>query len=356
MAADGPAGDVTLEELHLAARNHGLPLEALRYPVTPVGLHYLLTHYDIPFVDADAWRLTVGGLVATPRSLPLDDLTSRPAVDAVVTMECAGNGRARLHPRPFSQPWLDEAVGTARWTGTPLAPLLREAGVRDGASEVVFTALDRGLEEGVEQVFARSLPLEEALRDDVLLVWAMDGQPLPPQHGFPLRLLVPGWYGMASVKWLSEITVSDRPFLGHQQATAYRVRLHADDPGEALTRMRPRALMVPPGLPDFPTRRRTLTAGVCVLDGRAWSGFGAVERVDVSVDGGASWQPAELAPASDSPYAWTGWRYVWEAALGEAELLCRATDAAGNVQPIEAPWNLGGYANNGVQRVRVTVV
>src|SRR2546425_8287889 len=146
-----PAVGVTLEELQLAARNHGMPLEALRYALTPPGLHYLLIHYDVPVVDAATWRLEIGGLVDRPLSLALADLRSRPSVDLTATMECAGNGRARLEPRPVSQPWLSEAVGTARWTGVPLHELLAEAGVRADAVEAVFTGIDRGIEGEVAQ-------------------------------------------------------------------------------------------------------------------------------------------------------------------------------------------------------------
>src|SRR6266566_8422679 len=151
--------EITLEELQLAARNHGMPLEALRYPLTPVGLHYLLTHYDIPAVDAASWRLHVGGHVGNESSLSLDELQARPHVRVPVTMECAGNGRATLSPRPVSQPWLLEAVGTAEWGGTPLRPLLEEARILDRAVEVLFTGLDRGLEAEIEQRFERSLAL-----------------------------------------------------------------------------------------------------------------------------------------------------------------------------------------------------
>ena len=139
---------ITPEELRLAARNHGLPLEALSYPITPAGLHYLLIHYDIPVVEPQAFRLELGGAVSRPMSVSLDDLRARERVTMPVTFECAGNGRALLEPRPLSQPWLTEAVGTAEWGGTPLWPLLEEAGVADGAVEVLFTGLDRGVEGG----------------------------------------------------------------------------------------------------------------------------------------------------------------------------------------------------------------
>src|SRR4051812_28743582 len=202
-----------------------MPLEALRYPITPVGLHYLLIHYDVPVVEPEAWRLTVGEL-----ELSLDELRARPAVEDTVTMECAGNGRARLDPRPVSQPWLLEAVGTACWKGVPLRLLLEEAGVERDAAEVVFTGLDRGLEGGVEQDYARALPLDEALREEAVLAYEVNGVPLPPQHGFPLRLVVPGWYGMTNVKWLASIEVVAEPFTGYQHERGYRFRTTEEDP------------------------------------------------------------------------------------------------------------------------------
>ena len=346
---------ITREELQLATRNHGMPLEALRNEVTPIGLHYLLIHYDIPAVDPAAWRLEVCGRVRRPLTLTLDGVRARPSVTRPVTMECAGNGRARLEERPISQPWLLEAVGTGEWTGTPLAPLLDEASLDDDAIEVVFAGADRGVEGGVEQSYERSLSVDDARRGEVLLAYELNGAPLPPQHGFPLRLLVPGWYGMTSVKWLERITAVDEPFAGYQQAHSYRFRRDPDEPGEPVTRIAPRSLMVPPGIPDFLTRRRFVLAGDCHLEGRAWSGWGPIERVEVSADGGATWWDATLAdPATE--YAWRAWTTTWHAGEpGEYELCCRATDAAGNVQPAQPEWNVGGYAVNAVHRVPVTV-
>jgi len=347
--------EITLEELQLAARNHGMPLEALRYPLTPVGLHYLLTHYDIPAVDPASWRLEVGGHVERALSLSLDELRARRHVRLPVTMECAGNGRAALSPRPVSQPWLLEAVGTAEWRGTPLRPLLEEAGILAGAVDVLFTGLDRGVEADVEQAYERSLSTADALRDEVLLAWEINGEALPPQHGFPLRLVVPGWYGMASVKWLGRITVLDHPYEGYQQRSAYRLRQVEDEDGEPLTRLRPRALMVPPGVPEFMSRRRILDLGPCVLEGRAWSGGDPVVSVEMSTDGGSTWAAAELAEPPGA-FAWSAWRFEWDAsAPGEYMLCCRARNGAGAGQPLEALWNLGGYANNAVQRVPVTI-
>ncbi|WNO76114.1 sulfite oxidase [Streptomyces sp. AM8-1-1] len=351
----GPGEGIGLEELALAARNHGLPLEAMRDDVTPPGLHYVLTHYDIPAAAAEAWELTVQGLVRTPLTLGIDALRSFPAVTQRVTMECAGNGRARLSPRPVSQPWLVEAVGTADWTGVPLRVLLAEAGPAADAVEAVFTGADHGIERGVEQDYRRSLPLAVATGDDpeVLVAYEMNGSPLPPQHGHPLRLVVPGWYGMAHVKWLCDIDVTATPFTGFQQAVAYRYRQSADEPGEAVTRIAPRALMIPPGFPDFMSRARVLRPGRVLLEGRAWSGRAPVTAVEVSTDDGRSWRATEVDPPGRHGWAWRRWRTWWDAAPGTYVLSVRAGDAEGHVQPLTQPWNRGGFGNNAVQRIPV---
>jgi sulfane dehydrogenase subunit SoxC len=349
-----PGEGIGLDELALATRNHGLPLEALRYDVTPPGLHYVLTHFDIPAVDPTTWTLEVTGAVARPLRLTLADLQARPPASARVLLECAGNGRARYEPRPVSQPWLLEAVGTAEWGGTPLAPLLEEAGVSPDAVDVAFAGADHGVERGVEQDYARGLPVAEALRPDTLLAWAMNGAPLPPQHGHPLRLVVPGWYGMTNVKWLARITLIEEPFQGYQQAVGYRMYDADGVPGEPVRRMMPRSLMIPPGVPDFLTRERMIEPGVVTLAGRAWSGHGPIESVEVSTDAGATFAPALLdEPLGDA--AWRGWRFEWDAPSGEHVLGSRATDAAGNSQPLEPAWNLKGYANNAVERIPVKV-
>src|SRR3954453_14982341 len=233
----------TREEVRLALRNPGMPLEALRWPLTPVGMHYVLVHFDVRAIDDASHGLVVDGRVRTPLSLTMDELRARAAVSMAVVMECAGSGRAHLAPRPVSAPWHDEAVGCAEWTGTPLRGVLEEAGLLEDAVEVLFTGCDRGLDQGVEQAYQRSLPVGEALGDDVLLAYSMNGQPLPPPHGFPLRLVVPEWYGMASVKWLRSITAIAEPFHGVQQALLYRYRRSEEHAGTAVTRKKPRALM-----------------------------------------------------------------------------------------------------------------
>ena len=346
---------ISIEELQLATRNHGMPLEALRWDLTPIGLHYLLTHYDIPEVDPETYRLDVVGEVDRPLSLTLDEIRARPAVEHAVTMECAGNGRALLDPHVVSQPWLLEAVGTASWRGAPVVELLEEAGVGQNAVELVFTGLDRGVEAEEEQAYARSLTLDDLRQSEAILAYEINGVPLPPQHGYPLRLVVPGWYGMTSVKWLSRISAVSEPFTGYQQYRAYRLRQAEDEEGVTVSRIQPRSLITPPGVPEFLTRKRVVPAGRRQIQGRAWSGLAEIASVDVSIDGGGSWSRAELVGEALGRWAWRSFAFGWDAEPGEFELCSRARDSAGNEQPARPAWNLGGYQNNAVQRIAVTV-
>ncbi|MFE4458880.1 molybdopterin-dependent oxidoreductase [Nocardia tengchongensis] len=351
-----PGEGIGLDELGLATRNHGLPLEALRYDVTPPGLHYVQSHYDIPYVAVDApWKLTIAGRVRRRLRLDVAALKAFAQVTTRVTLECAGNGRALLIPRPVSRPWLVEAVATAEWTGVPLRLLLAAAEVEADAVEVVCTGADHGVERGVEQDYQRSLPIEVAmgLESEVLVAYEMNGAPLPPQHGFPIRLIVPGWYGMAHVKWLREVTVTATPFTGFQQAVAYRIRQEPGETGEPVTRILPRALLVPPGFPDYMSRARVVRPGPVPLEGRAWSGQARIVRVEVSTDDGHSWHEAELDSDQGRRWVWRRWHFDWTATPGEHVLSARATDADGHTQPLEQPWNRGGFAVNLVQRVPV---
>jgi DMSO/TMAO reductase YedYZ molybdopterin-dependent catalytic subunit len=256
-----------------------------------------------------------------------------------------------------SAPWHDEAIGCAEWTGTPLRGVLEDAGLLDDAVELLFTAHDRGIDQGVEQDYQRSLTVEEAISGEVLLAYAMNGVPLPASHGFPLRLVVPDWYGMASVKWLRSITAIAEPFEGVQQTLLYRYRRAEDESGTPVTRKRPRALMAPPGIPEFLSRVRHVPRAPTLIEGRAWSGGTAVDRVEFSADGGQTWADAQLG-ASNGRHGWTAWSHEWEpTGPGDHELCVRATDAAGDVQPLDSgeTWNRGGYGVNAVQRVAVRV-
>jgi DMSO/TMAO reductase YedYZ molybdopterin-dependent catalytic subunit len=331
--------------------NAETPLEALIAPAVPVGTFYVRSNFAAPVLAADSWRLVVGGCVEHPLSLSLAELEALPAKTLTVTVECAGNGRTAMRPIPPGTPWDFGAVATAQFTGTPLRGVLERAGLTPDAVEVLFVAADAGtVETGAQARFERSLPVAEALNEDVLLVWAMNGQPLAPEHGAPLRLVVPSWYGMAWVKWLSEIQVLARPFEGFFQTERYIYVADDGTPdGTPVARMRVRALITEP------TAGASLPAGPVSISGAAWSGSGAVVAVEISTDGGETWAAAELAPASE-PYARQLFSYTWQAQSGDHHLVARATDAAGNVQPLTARSNELGYGNNGVHPVAVTVL
>ena len=340
-------------EVTLANRNSGILLETLTEDITPTGAHYLLSHFDVPIIAEPDHLLNFHGEFKAPFSLTMQQIRSLLEVSMPVTMECAGNGRAGLSPRSHSMPWHYEAVGTSLWTGTPLLPLIEQAQPAHDVIDIVFTGADFGYDKGEGHYFARSLTLEQ-LRDlDVLLVHSMNGAPLLPQHGAPLRIIVPGWYGMASVKWLGSIEALTQPFDGFQQVRTYQFRNAVDDPGIPVQSIRIKSLMVPPGVPDWSTRCRRVQAGITTLTGRAWSGDGlAIKNVEVEIDG--TWHPATLAERRGK-YAWTQWYCEWNAQPGEYHLRCRATDETGAMQPLDPPWDVAGFANNAAQTVHVFV-
>ena len=340
----------TEAEVRLANRNSGVLLETLRGEITPTGAHYLLIHFDVPALD-ETHRLSFGAGFEAPYELSMDEIRALPQVTRAVTMECAGNGRRGVVPRSTSMPWGYEAVGTALWTGTPLAPLIERARPGPGTVEIAFEGADRGFDDGHEHAFGRSLTLDQIAELEVLLVHEMNGAPLLPQHGAPLRIVVPGWYGMASVKWLARVEALTEPYRGFQQVRTYRYREGPDDPGRPVTALRVKSLMVPPGVPDWLTRARCVRPGPVTITGRAWS-RAPIVRVELGV--GDDWRDATLTPPP-GPHAWTGWSAVWDAAPGEHVLRCRATDAGGAIQPLEARWDYGGFGNNVVQEVPVWV-
>lgn len=351
--APAPDTDISAEERGLANRNHGLPLELLRADITPAGAHYLLTHFDMPHLPDSTFRLEIGGAVRTQLRLSLEDLHAREQVEMPVTLECAGNGRAGHDPRHRSMPWMYEAVGTALWRGTPLRPLLEDAGALEGVQDWAFIGADEGFDSGVRHHFARSLTPEEVARTEPLLVTGMNGQPLLPQHGAPLRLIVPGWYGMASVKWLTRIEALTERFDGFQQVRTYRYRTDRAQAGEPVQDLRVKSLMVPPGLPDWYSRRRWLTPGPVRLVGRAWTGRGR-RITGVTLDTGTERIGADLS-APLGPHAWVRWEATWDATPGRHALRCIARDDSGAEQPLTPPPDVAGFGNNAAQVVDVQV-
>ena len=339
-----------LVPIKLAPFNAESEIGQLADDLTPNDDFYVRSNFALPRLDPAGYRLRVGGNVARQLELGLDDLRRLGSRTIVTTMECAGNNRTALAPLPSGEPWRGGAVSTGRWTGVPVAAVLELAGVGDDTVEILFQGADRGRPKDLppelgrdgDVPFARSLPLEKARHPDTLLVWEMNGQPLPPDHGAPLRLVVPSWYGMASVKWVVGLQALTEPFRGYYQVNRYIYDYGDGAAPTPVTTMLVKATIV------SPSEGAVVPVGRATVRGRAWSGSGEVVRVEVAVDGGDSWQEARLGPAV-GPYAWRSWELEWEATdPGRHALRCRATDSAGNVQPPIGRWNRYGYGSNGV--------
>lgn len=350
--------DITAAELQLAKRCHGAHIETLSQDVTQVGSHYLLIHYDVPYLSPETHRVRVHGMVDRELELSMADIRGRPTQTHPVLMACAGTGRMAVKSRFWTHvPWGPDAFGCAKWTGCSLAELLREAGVQDGAAQVIFTGADKGVEAGKVQHFQRSRSVGDALCGHCLICWQMNGQDLVPAHGAPVRLIVPGWYGMASVKWLTSIEVVKGGWWGHQME-AYSYRRAADDPNMVpLQQLPPRALMAPPGCPEFFSRSRVVAPGAHVVKGRAWAGAVKIKSVEFSSDDGKTWIPAELE-AKNGSFGWAKWQVAWQApASGTFVLSCRAVDVEGRSQDPDSDeqFNWTGMGCTQPQKVYVRV-
>ncbi|HEX2414348.1 MAG TPA: sulfite oxidase [Thermoleophilaceae bacterium] len=320
--------------------------------VMPNAHFYVRNHFDIPMLEPATWSLTVGGLVDRPLELSLRDLRGMPSQTLFVTLECAGNGRSLLTPPVEGEQWNLGAVSTAEWTGVPLVEVLDRAGVRAGAREAVFRGADGGAVPGRSEAirFERSLGIDDARDSEVLLAYAMNGEPLPAQHGYPLRVIVPGWYAVASVKWLTEIELVDSAFEGHYQAEKYVYEWDAD----AETAREPVTLQHVRSLITEPQPDELVRSGDVPIRGVAWSGSAPIAHVEVSV-GGAPWQHAQLL-GERKRHSWQWWELITSLEQpGPTTIRSRATDLAGRTQP-EAPiWNRQGYGNNSIGELRVEV-
>jgi len=327
--------------------NAETPLPALLEEVTPSELVYVRNHFEVPELDASEWSLKVTGSVREPQSISQSDLRALPSKTLRMTLECAGNGRKGMDPAPAGTPWGYGAVSVVEFTGTPVSHVLELAGISGEAAEAVFRGADQGeVVPGRMEPYVRSLPLEVALSPNTILAWEMNGEPLTANHGFPLRMVVPGWYGMASVKWLEQIIVSKDRFGGFFQDEHYVYFEEQGTPeGEPVRHIRVRSLILDAAQNE---------EGNIEIAGIAWTGEGTVSKVEVSWDGGTEWEQAEL-DRSSSPFGLQRWRFLWAAEEdAEYEFVSRATDSAGKVQPKSDRWNRGGYGNNGLHALKVS--
>jgi DMSO/TMAO reductase YedYZ molybdopterin-dependent catalytic subunit len=336
--------------------NAEAPPDALSDDITPTEHHYVRSNFALPAHDG---TLTVGGAVDQPLTLTVDDLRALPAVEHAVTLECAGNGRLDTRPLPTGEPWGGYAVSTAVWTGARLSDVLQQARPHSDAVELRCEGADSGTyhltpvlpETGDHLTFVRSLELGLAADpgSDILIAYDMNGRPLLPDHGSPFRLIVPRWFAVASVKWLTRLDVLTEPFTGEFQTGHYMYQW-PDRAPEPVTRMRVRARITDPA------PAAVIPAGTYTVRGKAWSGTGPVTAVHVSLTGAGEWHEAKVEPAA-GPHQWQNWTFEWDATdPGRHSLRARATDAGGNVQPEVPPWNRLGYGNNAVELRYVDVI
>lgn len=332
--------------------NAELPLPLQHGVITPNSLHYVRSHFAAPSLTLDSWRLQVDGAVGRALTLDFAALSQLPSRTLTITMECAGNGRTSFQPPADGEPWQYGAVSTAEWTGVSLRDVLALVEPKSSAREVLIQGADSGHVGAVGKTltYERSMTVEQAQNPDVLLAYAMNGEALPVEHGFPVRLIVSGWYGMASVKWVRTIRVLEQPFSGFYQVDRY-IMAHPER-GET-TKTPLTAIEVRAQLTSHQDGA-VIAAGSQMLRGLAWSGHAPISQVEVSVDGGASWTTASLVTPA-TPYAWRRWEYLWNATPGTYSVQVRGTDSSGRVQPLEADWNKLGYSNNGVTTATISV-
>ncbi|HEX2036224.1 MAG TPA: sulfite oxidase [Chloroflexota bacterium] len=326
-------------------------IRRLAEEITPNASHYVRSNFAVPALDPRHHHVAVGGAVRHPLRLGMEELRAMSMTSLVATMECAGNDRLRLAPLPSGEPWESGAVSTARWAGVPLGAVLDRAGLRPEAVEILVIGADQGKpKDGPHTVpFARALPLDKARHPHTLLALEMNGEPLPAHHGAPLRLVVPAWYGMASVKWVARIEAIEEPFAGYYQTRRYIYDFADGTPPVPVTEMRVKSLVT------APLEGATVPPGRVNIAGKAWSGAGRIVRVELNIDGAPEWQEARLLDAP-APYAWQSWEYEWDAAEpGRHVIRARATDSRGQRQPDVAPWNTYGYGNNAIRPVVINV-
>jgi DMSO/TMAO reductase YedYZ molybdopterin-dependent catalytic subunit len=332
-----------------------MPLSGFDTWITPAERFFVRTHIYRPKVELPAWRLRVDGLVERELTLDMDGLKKLPRAEHVAVLECAGNGRSFYEPRVAGSQWRYGAVGNARWTGVRLADLLKQAGIHPGAKNILFNGADVPM--GKVPDFVRTIPLEKAMHPDTLLAFEMNGAPLPASHGFPLRLVAPGWAGDSWVKWVTNISVLDREYDGFFMKTAYRRPVRTVTPGAAVdpAAMVPVTAIRPKSVIASPVAGQRLAPGPVTIRGAAWAGESPVARVEVSAGNGRTWRPAKLG-ADRARYAWRLWETVWTPpGQGSYVLMSKTTDETGETQPFVEDWNPSGYLWNVVPAVRVEV-
>jgi sulfite oxidase len=355
-ASRAAAGKEKLIVRSVRPPDYETPVALLDSWITPVEHFYVRQHMPIPVgVDAATWTLQIEGEVDSPVTLTLDELRKMPSATVTTVLECAGNGRAFFDPPVAGIQWEKGAVGNARWTGVRMGDVLKRAGVKPSGRFVTMNGADRGM--GQQPDFVRQVPIEKALDPDTVIAYEMNGAPIHPLHGFPLRAIIPGWEGAYSIKWLTNLRVLDKEFDGFWVASGYRYPTKTVAPGAPVDPkdMAPLTGLVVKSLITKPLHEAVIAPGKIDVAGFAWAGETDIARVDVSTDHGATWQPARLV-GERAKYAWRRFEYTFQATRPESYLIMsRATDANGKTQPIMPAWNPSGYLWNAPDSVRIEV-
>jgi DMSO/TMAO reductase YedYZ molybdopterin-dependent catalytic subunit len=331
--------------------NAETPIESLRTWTTDNEVFFKRNQgriMDQPLALSE-WNLAIEGLVERGLTLTFADLRRLPKVEIANTLECSGNSRSLLKKKASGNPWTIGGVGNAIWGGVWLKDIFVKTGLKKNAGHVSFEGLDDSLgKSGIK--FVRSIPLEKAV-ESTLLAYEMNGESLPLEHGYPLRALALGWTGANCVKWLYKISVLDRPYEGFFMDKVYRVFQKGEDSksGEVVKDIDVKSIITEP------LTAEELPAGIVPIRGAAYAGGAGIQGVEVSVDDGKTWHPANLIGPRET-YAWRHWEFLWEAAdKGEYTIMSRATDGNGNRQPENAHWNVLGYGNNGIREHAILV-
>ena len=329
------------------------PINIINSWITPNDLFYIRNHLSYPSFSLDSWVLTFKDKSKNKR-FGYAELLNMPQISKTVTIECSGNKRGLMEPPVSGDQWNLGAIGNAKFTGVPLSYLLDQVGLDSNIEELVFKGLDSGTRPDLPGTFnfERSLPNDKTLLSECLLALSMNDEPLPFKHGFPLRLIVPGWYGMAHVKWLSEISAIDSQFKGPFQVVDYVYLQNEDDYSNAI----PVAEIKVNSIISWPSKGEQLKPDAYTIKGLAWAGKATILYVQISTDNGFTWNNARLTSPEHGPYTWTFWEYSWEAITpGHYFIIARAVDSNGNKQPRVAAWNAKGYGNNSTHRIQVTI-
>ncbi|MEH7343181.1 sulfite oxidase [Bacillus sp. JJ1532] len=338
----------------LVPENQESPIHFIKNDIVPAKFFYRRNHFSYPTLSYSSYWLPINGLVSTPSLLSMQNILQLPAKTVKIALECAGDKRSLFEPKVFGEQWEKGGISQGYWKGVPLRVLLKQTGIREGAKEVVIEGYDYGKRTDSDQIhtYTRSLPLEKALHPDTLIAYEYNHQPIPFKHGYPLRLIVPQWYGMASVKWIKQISIIDSHFSGPFQSIDYVYYPHKENDKDAF----PVTTLHVNSTIQQPLDMKILNTGKHLIKGIAWTGEGTVSKVEISLDDGQTWTNVKMENRDPVGYGWVAWSYQWKAAeKGEYVIISKATDSYHRVQPSIPFWNRKGYGYNAVDKVKVKV-